>query len=102
MIWKNCIALPAIVPRRRIVATALLYGLSLTVRFTSATGEEVAIPPQAIMSRDGGPFAYLAAPLVSAQEIALYRGWPGGSGGCRAACESPMPTSPMPGCSPHP
>ena len=44
MTWKNIVALPAIAPRRRIIATALVYGLSLTVRFTSATGEEVEIP----------------------------------------------------------
>ena len=39
MAWKNLSA-PAIASRRRAVATALVYGLSLTVRFTSAAGEE--------------------------------------------------------------
>ena len=62
MIWKNFVGRLAITSRRRGVATAVMYGLSLTVRFTSATGEEVEIPPQAaqsthpmisIMTRDG-------------------------------------------------
>ena len=44
MAWKHCIALLDVVPRRRIIATALVYGLSLSVRVTSATGEEVEIP----------------------------------------------------------
>ncbi|MET4803755.1 hypothetical protein [Bradyrhizobium sp. LB11.1] len=46
MIWKNFVNLPAIAPRRRVVATTILYGLSLAVRFTSATGEEVELPVQ--------------------------------------------------------
>ena len=36
MAWKDF----AIARRQRAVATALVYGLSLTVRFTSSTGEE--------------------------------------------------------------
>ena len=50
MAWKHYVALPAIAPRRRLVATALVYGLSLAVRFTSATGEEMEILPQAVQS----------------------------------------------------
>ena len=50
MIWKNFVSRLAIAPRRRVVATALMYGLSLTVRFTSATGEEVEVPAQAAQS----------------------------------------------------
>ena len=56
MAWKHCVALLAIVPRRRVIATALVYGLSLSVRFTSATGEEVEIPipsTTSIMTRAG-------------------------------------------------
>ena len=47
MTWKNFVSRLAIRSPRRGVATAVLYGLSLAVRFTSATGEEVEIPPQA-------------------------------------------------------
>ncbi len=48
MIWKNFVSLIAITSRRRAVATAIVYGLSLAVRFTSATGEEVEIPAQSV------------------------------------------------------
>src|SRR5207248_10079853 len=41
MIWKNPLAITS---RRRVVASAVIYGLSLAVRFTSATGEEVEVP----------------------------------------------------------
>ena len=46
MIWKNIVRTTA--SRRRFVATTLVYGLSLSVRFTSATGEEVEIPAQSL------------------------------------------------------
>ena len=45
MAWKQFVNPLAITPRRRLVATALVYGLSLAVRFTSAAGEETAAPP---------------------------------------------------------
>ena len=89
----------AIAPRRRVVAAALMYGLSLSVRFTSAAGEEVEIPPHALMANDGAQIIHLTLP--SAQPIALYRRWPAGLSGCGAACESPMATPPM-RCSLHP
>ena len=47
---KSFVNLLAIAPRRRIIATTIVYGLSLAVRFTSATGEEIEIPPHAIQS----------------------------------------------------
>ncbi len=67
MTWKNFVSLVAIAPRRRLVASAIVYGLSLAVRFTSATGEEVEIPAQSvqsagpamsIMNRDRAPLPY--------------------------------------------
>ena len=67
MILKNFVSLLAIVPRRRVVATTIVYGLSLAVRFTSATGEEVEIPAQSvqrtnpvmsIMIKDGAQLPY--------------------------------------------
>jgi hypothetical protein len=44
MAWMNVVNPFAIAPRRRVVATALMYGLSLSVRFTSAAGEETEVP----------------------------------------------------------
>jgi hypothetical protein len=107
MIWKNFVSRLAITSRRRGLATALVYGLSLAVRFTSATGEEVEIPAQSvqrtnpvisIMARNGAQLPYQDWSPRSAQPIAFRQGAPLSSGGCRAACESPMPMSSMPGC----
>jgi hypothetical protein len=93
MTWKNFVSPLAITARRRVLATALVYGLSLTVRFTSGAGEETEIPPQAvqrsnlmtsIMINDGGQLFYKDWP------IAFLRGWSLGSRGCGAACENPM------------
>jgi hypothetical protein len=97
MTWKNYIALVPIAPRRRVVATALIYGLSLAVRFTSAAGEEAEIPAQVIVN-DGAEIISMASRSRSGP---AYLGWPAGSE-CRAACESPIPMSPMPGCAVHP
>ena len=67
MLWKNFVSLVKIAPRRRMVASAVVYGLSLAVRFTSATGEEVEIPAQSlqsanplisIMNGNGAPLPY--------------------------------------------
>jgi hypothetical protein len=93
MTWKNFVNPLAITARRKVLATALVYGLSLAVRFTSATGEETEIPPQAvqrsnlmtsIMINDGAHLFYKNWP------IAFQRGWSLGSRGCGAACENPM------------
>jgi len=91
--FRNLVSSLAIAPRRRLVSTAIVYGLSLAVRFTSATGEETEIPPQAvqhsnlmtsIMINDGGQLFYKNLP------IAFQRGWSLGSRGCGAACENPI------------
>lgn len=59
MDWKHY----AIAPRRKAVATALMYGLSLTVRFTSPTAEQA----QAQTAQSANP----------ATSILLDHGWPG-------------------------
>jgi hypothetical protein len=50
VICKNYVGFLAIAPRRRGVATALMHGLSLAIRFTSPTGERVEIPPQPVQT----------------------------------------------------
>jgi hypothetical protein len=91
------------------VATALVYGLSLAVRFTSAAGEETEVPPPAaqgtypmtsIMINDGGRTFYRDWPRP--QLTSFHRGGPLVSRGCRAGCENPAATPPMPGCSTYP
>jgi hypothetical protein len=95
MIRKNFVSRLAITSRRNGLATALVYGLSLAVRFTSATGEEVAIPAQSpqrahplisIMIRDDARLPYQDWGLKSAQPIVFRHGWPPGSAtpGCTA------------------
>ena len=105
MSW-NFVSSLAIAPRRRAVSSAIVYGLSLAIRFTSATGEEVEIPPQAlqslnrmtsIMNSDGAQL-FNNWPSKPAQPIGSAR-WVLGSRGCHAACESAIAT---PGCSSPP
>lgn len=105
MSW-NFVSSLTIAPRRRLIATAIVYGLSLAVRFTSATGEEMEIPPQSvhslnpvtsIMINDGAQL-FNDWPLKPAQSIGSPR-WLLGSKGCYAACERPMA---MPSCSAPP
>ncbi|WGS26729.1 hypothetical protein [Bradyrhizobium sp. ISRA464] len=82
MIWKNFVSFPAVSPRRRLVATAIVYGLSLAVRFTSATGEEVEIPPRSlqrtnpamsIMTNDRAPLPYADWGGPNAAEPIFFR-----------------------------
>ena len=104
MAWKNLTGPHAITSRRRVVASALMYGLSLTVRFTSPTGEEMENPAQAhginpmsaIMLKDDVPISRYWPPNP-ARSIVFQRGQPLSSRSCRAACERPMP---MLDCSP--
>jgi hypothetical protein len=109
MTWKTLVGPYAITSRRRVVASAIMYGLSLTVRFTSATGEEPEHPAQtaqdinpmlSILMKDGVPISR-DWPLNSAHAIALQRARPLGSARCRATCERPMPMSRMLDCSPQ-
>jgi hypothetical protein len=88
MIWKNFANPLAITPRRRVVTSAVIYGLSLAVRFTSATGEEVEIPAQSpqrphplisIMTRDDARLPYQDWGPKSAQPIVFRHGWSPGS-----------------------
>ena len=100
MAWKYCVALLAIVPRRRAIATALVYGLSLSVRFTSATGEEIEIPTLAttsIVARDGTPTLRDGWLFRPSEPISLQLGRAITSRGCQASCE--RPSIPTPNCS---
>ena len=85
-----------ITSRRRMIASALMYGLSLTVRFTSAAGEEVEIPAQfpqrkhpviSIMAGNGAQLPYHGWGPKSAQPIIFRHGWPPNS--ATPGCTSP-------------
>ena len=85
MTWKNFVSRRLISSRRRSLATATLYGLSLAVRFTSATGEEVEIPaytmhpaqpPVSIMIRNGPGLPYQDWSRSELQPVVLGYGQP--------------------------
>jgi hypothetical protein len=101
MTKKNFVSLTAVAPRRRFIGIALVYGLSLSVRFTSATGEQVEIPSQAmlsIMTRFDAPIVRDSVPMKPAQPIALQPGWPLALQSCHAACEHPASAALTPSC----
>jgi hypothetical protein len=93
MIWRSFVNRLAITSRRRGLATAVVYGLSLGVRFTSAAGEEVEIPVQSvqkaksvisILVRASPRLPYEDWASNSARPILFRSAWPLGSPGCRA------------------
>ena len=102
MIWENFVNQIAMGTRKRMIANALVYGLSLAVRFTSATGEQVEISPQAlqgnpmtsIMINDGAQLLSRNWPSNSVQPGGIRR-WLTNLRGCGIACGSPPN---MPGC----
>ncbi|PAY09644.1 MULTISPECIES: hypothetical protein [Bradyrhizobium] len=82
MISKTFVSLLAIPPRRKLVAPTILYGLSLAIRFTSATGEEVEIPAQSLqrtspeismMANNGAPLPYVGWGSPNAAEPLFFR-----------------------------
>ena len=84
MTWKNFVSPLAISARRKVVASAVVYGLSLAVRFTSATGEQVEIPAQSeqrtslvmsIMTKDSAQLPYADWAPDAAQPIFFRPGW---------------------------
>jgi len=82
MTSKTFVSFLAFPPRRRLAATTIMYGLSLAVRFTSATGEEVEIPPQSlqrptpalsIVAHDDAHLAYASWGGPNAVEPIFFR-----------------------------
>jgi hypothetical protein len=96
MVWRNFVNRLAITSRRRGLAAAVVYGLSLGVRFTSAAGEEVEIPPPPVqgtmsaISIMAGARAQLPY-QNSAQPILFRSGWPLVRQTAARACEPSLP-----------
>ena len=95
MISKSFVSRLAIMSRRKGLAAAIVYGLSLSVRFTSAAGEEVEIPPQpaqrshaliSIVARDSSRLAYQDWSPKFTRPVVFRQGWPPSSAasGCIA------------------
>lgn len=82
MTGKNFVSRLAIALSRKRLATAVVYGLSLAVRFTSAAGETVEISPQSaqraqsvisIITRDSSRLPYQDWSRQSVQPIVFRR-----------------------------
>ena len=88
MIWTDFGSSLALTRRRRVVATALMYGLTLTVRLTSATGDEADAPAKA---QGSDPMASI---MINDRAPILIGDWHRGaslySRGCPAACEGAL------------
>ncbi|UGY20046.1 hypothetical protein [Bradyrhizobium septentrionale] len=107
MAWKDFGSSLAITRRRRAVATALMYGLTLTVRFTTATGDDADATAQAAHGVDPMTSVMInnAAQAVTrdllpgaAQPISFHRGSLPGARGCRAACGPALRSPFVSGC----
>ncbi len=105
MIRSRFVSRLAIRPRRKMVATALIYGLSMAVRFTSAAGEEAEIAPQA--ARGSYP---LTSVIINDGGRVITRDWAGPARpiamrgtptfkGCRTTCDGSTPAPLAAGCS---
>jgi hypothetical protein len=84
MTWKSLASPLAIKSRRRVVAPAVFYGLSLAVRFTSAAGEEVEVAPHfmqtprplvSMMTRAGSGLPYQDWSPKGSAPAAFRYGW---------------------------
>jgi hypothetical protein len=100
MAWKHFVGPHAITSRRRVLASAVMYGLSLTVRFTSAAGDETEARPQVAQRTDPASIIfYKDWPNRPTPPIGFHSGRLPGSGACQTVCERSMPMSVMSNCS---
>ncbi|WP_027574591.1 hypothetical protein [Bradyrhizobium sp. WSM1743] len=85
MIGKDFVHRLATTSSRKGLATAVVYGLSLTVRFTSAAGEEADILPQSVQhahsvisvaTGDSFRLPYQDWGRKPAPSIVIRQGWP--------------------------
>jgi hypothetical protein len=78
--------------RRKLIASALVYGLSLTIRFTSVAGDD----SEASQARNNDPMTSIMIGQLFSKDLpsgaAFRHGSPLASRACRKACE---PSGPM-------
>lgn len=93
---KNFVSLLAIAAGRRVVAIALVYGLSMAVHFTSTAGEKPEAPaPAAITTNDDSQIFYKDRPTGCLRPIGLRCTRPLDFTGCSATGEISMPNLSM-------
>jgi hypothetical protein len=94
MIWNNFVSRLAVASRRNALATAVVYGLSLAVRFTSTAGEEVEIPPSSVQQTMSA-ISIMAGARAQHQDwarpIVFHCGWPLVRQTAAPACEPSLP-----------
>ena len=84
MTRNNSLSRFANISRRKVLATTLMYAMSLTVRSSSATGKETEIssttqrtdPMTSVTTKDGVQIFYKDWGPKSAQPIVFHHGWP--------------------------
>jgi non-heme chloroperoxidase len=85
MFWTNSTSRLVNTSRRKVLATALMYGASMTVRSSSAAGEETKPtkhfperndPMTTIATKDGVQIFYKDWGPKTAQPIVFHHGWP--------------------------
>jgi hypothetical protein len=90
MAWKNSVRRLANISRRKVLATTLMYAISLIVHSTSTAGEGTEIPTHSaqrtnlmtsVMTRDSAEIFYKGCDPRTAQLIVCYRRGPLISGG---------------------
>lgn len=85
--------------RRKLIASALVYGLSLTIRFTSVAGDD----SEASQARNVDPMTSIMIGQLFSRDLpsgaAFRRDSPLASRACRRACEPSGPMSVMSSCS---
>ena len=87
----------AVTSRRKVIASSLIYGLSLSVRLTSPTADDTDGTAQAAHGNgallsimiNNGMRTFRDRPLQPSPPFAFQRGWPLMSRSCRAECERP-------------
>ena len=85
MFWTNSTSRLVNTSRRKVLATALMYGASMTVRSSSAAGEETKPakhfperndPMTTVATKDGVQIFYKDWGPKTAQPIVFHHGWP--------------------------
>src|SRR6187200_2694370 len=85
MVRTNSICRLATTSRRKVLATALMYAVSMTVRSSSAAGDETKLtkyfpernePMSTVTTKDGVQIFYKDWGPKTAQPIVFHHGWP--------------------------
>jgi hypothetical protein len=94
MAWKILGDPFAILSRRRVVASALIYGLTLTIRLTTSAGQDTP-PPVSSVHKGSAPFS-----IMVKDRAYRFRDRPPISRICRNGCDRPLQLAAVLDCLP--